>query len=44
MNKMNNETQTISQLFFDIMKRETKALFQPVHGDELRIEIGHRLM
>ncbi len=35
---------TISQLFFDIMKRETKALFKPVNGNELRIEIGHRLM
>ena len=35
---------TISQLFFDIMKRETKALFQPVDNDELRIEVSHRLL
>ncbi|MEK6921858.1 MAG: hypothetical protein AABX82_08265 [Nanoarchaeota archaeon] len=38
------DTQTISQLFFDIMKRETKALFQPVDNDELRIEVAHRLI
>lgn len=34
----------ISQLFFDIMKRETKALFKPVNDNDLRIEIGHRLL
>jgi hypothetical protein len=35
---------TISKLFFDIMKRETKALFQPVDNDELHIEVAHRLL
>jgi hypothetical protein len=34
----------IEQIFFDVIKTQTKALFQPVRGDQLKIRIGHRLI
>ena len=44
MENFSLETTTINELFFEVMKRETKALFQPTNNDELRIEVSHRFI
>lgn len=39
-----DDIHSIQELFFDVIKKETKALFQPTDRKSLRIEIAHRLM
>ncbi len=39
-----DDLEAIQELFFDVIKRETKALFRPTDADSLHIEIVHRLM
>jgi len=36
--------QAIDILFFEVIKQQTKKLFEPVRGDELRITVSHRLI
>ena len=41
---MMNALDRIDQLFFDVIKAQTKALYTKPQGDELRITISHRLL